>query len=173
MTHEFWPRWMRLKCSQYLSLVWPHLLVSDLIVCARGPEYLALALRSFKIHHSTSKKSLYFSPSKGLHFRMHYRYHFSRSRFRRTIGLVIIIATTKADTINTSCSLLKFSLNTSNVLAGVTLVKNRSRPYANTSDVDSSNAGAVTMRSMWATYKRKRQSIKWWHLTYSLVLCTS
>ena len=60
--------------------------------------------------------------------------------------------------VNTSCALLKFSLRTSNVFDGATRVENRSSPYANTSDVDSSSAGDVTIRRVFATCSRKRTS---------------
>jgi hypothetical protein len=54
--------------------------------------------------------------------------------------------------VKTSCALLNVSFSTSNVPEGATRVQNRSSPYAKTSDVDSSNAGAVSMRRTFATY---------------------
>ena len=52
----------------------------------------------------------------------------------------------------TSCALLKLSLSTSNVFDGATRVKNKSSPYANTSDVDSSSAGDVITFRILATW---------------------
>lgn len=62
------------------------------------------------------------------------------------------IPAASAATVSTSCTLLKFSLSTSNVCEGATLDEKRSRPYANTNDVDSRSAGDVTIRSMFFTY---------------------
>ena len=47
-----------------------------------------------------------------------YEYHFSLSFFLCTIGLVIKMARSKPETVKTSWTLLKFSLNTSNVFDG-------------------------------------------------------
>ena len=63
--------------------------------------------------------------------------------FLLTIGLVIMIAADNATIVITSCILLKFSLSTSNVWLGATRVENKSRPYANISEVDSNRAGDV------------------------------
>lgn len=60
--------------------------------------------------------------------RERYWYQRSRSRFRCTIGFVTIIAIPKPATVSTSCTLLKFSLRTSNVPEGAMRVKKRSRP---------------------------------------------
>jgi hypothetical protein len=84
-----------------------------------------------------------------------YWYHFSRSRFCRTIGLTATIATASPQMVKTSCALLNVSLSTSNVPDGVTRVQNKSSPYAKTSDVDSSNAGAVRMCRTFATCSSK------------------
>jgi hypothetical protein len=80
-----------------------------------------------------------------------YEYHLSRSRFRATIGFDTAIANPNADTVNTSCTLLKFSLRTSKVPDGAIRVRKRSKPYANTSDVDSRRAGEVMILSIFVT----------------------
>lgn len=67
------------------------------------------------------------------------------------MGLVIMIATRRPETVRTSCALLKFSLRTSNVPEGATRVRNMSRPNARTSEVDSSRAGDVTIPPTLAT----------------------
>lgn len=59
--------------------------------------------------------------------------------------------------VKTSCALLNVSLSTSNVPEGVTRVQNKSSPYAKTSDVDSSNAGAVRMCRTFATCGSKEK----------------
>ena len=87
-----------------------------------------------------------------------YWYHFSRSRFCRTIGLTATIATASPQMVKTSCALLNVSLSTSNVPEGVTRVQNKSSPYAKTSDVDSSNAGAVRMCRTFATCSSKEKT---------------
>ena len=93
-----------------------------------------------------------------------YWYHFSRSRFCRTIGLTATIAIASPQMVKTSCALLNVSLSTSNVPEGVTRVQNKSSPYAKTSDVDSSNAGAVRMCRTFATCssKQRAQTILEW-----------
>ena len=63
-----------------------------------------------------------------------------------------MIATASATIVSTSCVLLKFSLRTSNVPDGDTLVRKRSKPYTKTSDVDSSKAGAVMIRFTLVTW---------------------
>jgi hypothetical protein len=60
--------------------------------------------------------------------------------------------------VKTSCALLNVSLSTSNVPEGVTRVQNKSSPYAKTSDVDSSNAGAVRMCRTFATCSSKAKT---------------
>lgn len=70
-------------------------------------------------------------------------FHNALTRLRRTIGPVIIIPTASPTIVNKSWLLLKSSLRTSNCLLGARYVKNVSSPYANTREVDSSNAGAV------------------------------
>lgn len=87
-----------------------------------------------------------------LYSTVYYWYHRCLSLFALTIGLVTMIASANPETVNTSWALLKFSLSTSNVLDGATLVENRSRPYANTSDVDSSSAGAVRICRTFKTW---------------------
>ena len=67
------------------------------------------------------------------------------------MGFVIMIAIARPHTVNTSCTLLKLSLSTSNVPDGATRVKNKSSPYANTSDVLSSCEGDVRIWRMFAT----------------------
>lgn len=81
-----------------------------------------------------------------------HEYHFSRSFFLITIGLVIKIATASPITVTTSCTLLKLSLRISKVFDGATLVRNKSSPYANTSEVDSKSAGDVVIDRMCATW---------------------
>lgn len=61
--------------------------------------------------------------------------------------------------VKTSCALLNVSLRTSNVPEGVTRVQNKSSPYAKTSDVDSSNAGAVSMFRTFATCSSKVKTV--------------
>lgn len=80
-----------------------------------------------------------------------YWYHRSRKRFLWTIGFVNKMAKANPDTVSTSCNLLKFSLRTSKVFDGATLVRNKSNPCAKTNDVDSNNAGAVMMCWIFAT----------------------
>lgn len=60
--------------------------------------------------------------------------------------------------VKTSCALLNVSFSTSNVPEGVTRVQNKSSPYANTRDVDSSNAGAVRMCRTFATCVQKEKT---------------
>jgi len=61
--------------------------------------------------------------------------------------------------VKTSCALLNVSLSTSNVPEGVTRVQNKSSPYAKTSDVDSSNAGAVRMCRTFATCSSQGETV--------------
>ena len=67
------------------------------------------------------------------------------------MGLTTAIAPASPATVTTSCALLKLSLSTSNVPDGATRVQNRSSPCANMSAVDSSSAGEVRMRRVFAT----------------------
>lgn len=78
-------------------------------------------------------------------------YHRSRNFFFCTQGLVNAIPSASTRTVDTSCTLLKFSLNTSNVFEGATRVQNKSSPYASTRDVDSRRAGEVMICRVWAT----------------------
>jgi hypothetical protein len=87
-----------------------------------------------------------------------YWYHFSRSRFFRTIGLTAAIAIASPQMVKTSCALLNDSLSTSNVPDGVTRVQNKSSPYAKTRDVDSSSDGAVRMCRTFATCSSRRKT---------------
>jgi len=59
------------------------------------------------------------------------------------MGRVMRMARSNPEIVNTSWTLLKFSLSTSNVFDGAILVMNMSRPKANTRDVDSNRAGDV------------------------------
>jgi hypothetical protein len=82
---------------------------------------------------------------------VNYLYQRSRSFFRRTIGFVTIIAIPSPTTVSTSCTLLKFSLRTSNVPEGAVRVKKRSKLWTKTRDVDSNREGEVIMRRTFST----------------------
>jgi hypothetical protein len=75
------------------------------------------------------------------------------------MGLVATIAIVSPQMVKASCILLKVSLNTSNVPDGATRVKNRSSPYAKTSEVDSRDAGEVSMCRTFATCDEERNEL--------------
>jgi hypothetical protein len=77
------------------------------------------------------------------------------------MGLVTTIAVASPQMVKTSCNLLKVSLNTSNVPDGATRVKNRSSPYAKMSELDSKNAGEVSMRRTFATCDEEKRNFAW------------
>ena len=80
-----------------------------------------------------------------------YEYHCDLSCFPFTSGRVITVATARATMVSISCTRLKSLLRRSKVLDGDTRVIKRSRPYANTSDVDSRCEGEVAMTSTFNT----------------------
>jgi len=67
------------------------------------------------------------------------------------MGRVIKMAASNPQTVKTNWTLLKFSLRTSKVPEGEIRLMKMSRPYAKTSEVDSSRAGDVIMRWTLAT----------------------
>ena len=76
------------------------------------------------------------------------------------MGLVTTIAVASPQMVKPSCILLKVSLNTSNLPDGATRVKNRSSPYAKTSEVDSRKAGEVSMCRTFATCDEERNELR-------------
>lgn len=76
------------------------------------------------------------------------------------MGLIATIAIASPHIVKTSCTLLNVSLSTSNVPEGATRVQNKSSPYAKTSDVDSNNAGAVSMCRIFTTFRSKKKEVR-------------
>ncbi len=71
-----------------------------------------------------------------------FQYHFALNAFLCTAGLATTIPMLRTANVSNSCALLKLSERISNVPEGVRpRVRNRSKPYVKSNDVDSSRAG--------------------------------